>query len=144
MSLPINLRQRSSLWKEVSSLRLFDKRDSSLYGLSLVNEMDSARVREGSDCVFHWKTERPKRTSPLITVQSATLINTGFNPLSRWISRRLSVSNYWLISLFQIYLVNRPVKDADLCQDSHWQDHYSRGRGLRHYWKCQGQDPGKI
>ena len=70
------MRQRSSLWKEVSSLRLFDKAGDK--GLSLVNGTDSSE--SDSDCVFHWKTERPRRISPLITVQSAALINTGFIP----------------------------------------------------------------
>merc|ERR1712047_188930 len=30
---------------------------------------------------------------------------------------------------------------ANLCQDSHRQDHYPRGRSLRHYRKRKGQDP---
>merc|ERR1712018_341925 len=31
--------------------------------------------------------------------------------------------------------------DADLREDSDWQDHHLGGRALRHHRECQGQDP---
>merc|ERR1712097_158019 len=30
---------------------------------------------------------------------------------------------------------------ADLCEDTHWEDHHSRSAGHRHHRGCQGQDP---
>lgn len=32
--------------------------------------------------------------------------------------------------------------DADLCEDSHWENHHSRGREQWHHRQCQSQDPG--
>merc|ERR1712023_545405 len=31
--------------------------------------------------------------------------------------------------------------NADLCEDTDWQDHHARGGGHRHHRGCQGQDP---
>merc|ERR1711997_1160805 len=34
-------------------------------------------------------------------------------------------------------------QDANLCEDSHWEDHHLGGGAKRFYRECEGQDPGQ-